>query len=177
MSKISEKTHSQWIYGSATPFAEPSWARGGPSPHYTDSHRRLRKAMHDWVEVNVILFVQEYEEAGVSSPELYKKAATDGLLMAFAAGSRIPEEWRGGFPIIGGVKPEEWDGFHDVIMHVEVGRAGGVSLQNSLFGSIILPTPALQKFGSPELKRWTLRDVRGGRQTFRSGCHRAQRGL
>jgi hypothetical protein len=99
--------------------------------------------MRDWVEANIIPFVQEYEETRVSPPELYKKAAADGLLMPFAAGSRIPEEWRGVFPIIGGVKPEEWDGFHDVIMHDEVGRAGGVGLQNSLFGSIILPMPAL----------------------------------
>lgn len=57
---------------------------------------------------------------------LYEQAARDGLLMPMAAGHRIPEEWCGRFPIIGNVTPQEWDGFHDLIIHDEFGRVGGI---------------------------------------------------
>ena len=50
--------------------------------------------------------------------------------MPMAAGNRIPEEWRGKYPIIGDVKPEEWDGFHDLIIHDEFGRVGGIGYVN-----------------------------------------------
>lgn len=46
--------------------------------------------------------------------------------MPMAAGKSIPDEWAGRFPIIGDVKPEEWDGFHDFIIHDELNRVGGI---------------------------------------------------
>lgn len=50
-----------------------------------------------------------------------------------AAGAEIPQEWRGKYPIIGNVTPEEWDGFHDFIIHDEFGRVGGIGyVKNSL---------------------------------------------
>ena len=58
--------------------------------------------------------------------ELYEQAAKDGLLMPMAAGHRVPEEWYRKFPIIANVQPGEWDGFHDLIIHDEFGRVGGV---------------------------------------------------
>lgn len=50
MSKFSDDTKKNWLYGSTLPFAEAAWARGCPSPYYRDSHRRLRDAMRTWVE-------------------------------------------------------------------------------------------------------------------------------
>lgn len=50
MADISQKLRQDWVFGSTTPYAEAPWARGGPSPYYNDSHRRLRKAMRDWME-------------------------------------------------------------------------------------------------------------------------------
>lgn len=46
--------------------------------------------------------------------------------MPMAAGKSIPSEWAGKFPVMGGVKPEEWDGFHDFIIHDELNRVGGI---------------------------------------------------
>lgn len=40
----------RWLFGSPIPYAEPPWARGCPSPYFKDSHRRLRKAMREWVD-------------------------------------------------------------------------------------------------------------------------------
>ena len=46
--------------------------------------------------------------------------------MPMAAGKSIPSEWAGKFPIMGGVKPEEWDGFHDFVIRDELNRVGGI---------------------------------------------------
>lgn len=116
------------------------------------------------METNVIPFAQEYEESGTYPRELYERAARDGILMPLAAGCKIPEEWHNMFPIIGGIPPDQWDGFHDVIMHDEFGRIGGVGLQNSLVGSVILPMPAVQKFGSLELRSRIAGEVLGGKK-------------
>lgn len=46
--------------------------------------------------------------------------------MPIAAGPTIPIEWKDKYPIIGGVPAEKWDGFHDLIVHDEIGRTGGI---------------------------------------------------
>lgn len=46
--------------------------------------------------------------------------------MPIAAGPVIPSEWKGKYPIIGNVSADEWDGFHDLIVHDEIGRTGGI---------------------------------------------------
>lgn len=38
-----------------------------------------------------------------------------------AAGAKIPQEWAQKYPIMGGVRVDEWDGFHDFIMSVPLG--------------------------------------------------------
>lgn len=48
--------------------------------------------------------------------------------MPMASGASIKPEWRGKYPIMGDVSPEEWDGFHDFIIHDEFGRVGGIGL-------------------------------------------------
>lgn len=50
MSVLSESVKEKWLYGSNLPYAEPAWARGGPSPYYRDSHRQLRRAIRAWVD-------------------------------------------------------------------------------------------------------------------------------
>lgn len=71
-------------------------------------------------------YLQQWEESTVIPESLYTAAANDGILMPLASGSSIKKEWAGKYPIIGDVKPEEWDGFHDFIMHDEMTRVGGI---------------------------------------------------
>lgn len=111
-------------FGSTLPWAEPPWYSGRPSPYYNDSHRRLRKAVRQWVEDNVR--GEEWEEQGGVPKDVYLKCAKDGLLMPIAAGRQIPKEWYG-YPIIGDIKPGEWDGFHDFVLWDEIFRGGAIS--------------------------------------------------
>lgn len=67
-----------------------------------------------------------WEEEETLPEQIYRQAAKDGVLMPMAAGKSIPSEWAGKFPIMGGVKPEEWYGFHDFVIHDEWNRVGGI---------------------------------------------------
>lgn len=46
--------------------------------------------------------------------------------MPIAAGASIPPAWKEKYPIIGDIPANEWDGFHDFIVHSEIGRVGGI---------------------------------------------------
>ncbi|KAM5344304.1 hypothetical protein ACJ41O_012841 [Fusarium nematophilum] len=139
MSVLSDNIKSKWLFGSTIPYAEAPWARGCPSPHYRDSHRQLRQAMRSWVEevLNLIPHIEEWEEAASFPESLYKKAADDGLLMPMASGASINPSWKGKYPIIGNIPAEEWDGYHDFIIHDEFGRVGGIGLENGLVGGVV----------------------------------------
>ncbi|OQE05160.1 hypothetical protein PENVUL_c026G02247 [Penicillium vulpinum] len=163
MSILSDDVKAKWLFGSTLPFAEPAWARGCPSPYYKDSHRRLRAAMRVWVEENLIPNTLEWETSPSLPDSLYERAAKDGLIMPMASGASIPQEWRGKYPIIGGVSPEEWDGFHDLIIHDEFGRVGGIGIENGLVGGAVLAVPALQKYGSKQIKDTVIPDILSGR--------------
>lgn len=100
----------------AAALAPPSRSGTGP-PHqlsFADKEKYL------------IPHVQDWEQTGSLPDSLYKQAADDGLLMPMAAGASIPSAWRGKYPIIGDIAASEWDGFHDFIMHDELGRVGGI---------------------------------------------------
>ncbi|KAK4864776.1 hypothetical protein LT330_001399 [Penicillium expansum] len=118
--------------------------------------------MRLWVEENLLPHTLEWEQSPSLPDSLYEKAAKDGLIMPMAAGAEIPQEWRGKYPIIGNVTPEEWDGFHDFIIHDEFGRVGGIGIENGLVGGPVLSVPALRKYGSQKIKDVVIPDILSG---------------
>ncbi|KAF9890588.1 Isobutyryl-CoA dehydrogenase, mitochondrial [Aspergillus nanangensis] len=140
--------------GSQIPYAEPPWLSDLPSPYIRDSHRRLQRAMREWVDKNLIPNASDWERCGRFSPDLYQACAEAGILMPMAAGKTIPHEWRSFYPIIGGIEASEWDGFHDFIIHDEMMRVGGIGIPNGLIGGLTLCLPALKKHGKgPAIER------------------------
>src|ERR1700743_365514 len=99
-------------FGSILPWAEPSWYNGRPSPYYKESHKRLRDTMRKWTEDNFMGHSEEWAAAGKIPDEVYQQCARDGLLVPISGGRTIPTEWAK-YGIVGGIKAEEWDGFHD----------------------------------------------------------------
>ena len=82
-------------------------------------------------------YLSEWEESTVLPESLYQQAARDGILMPMASGASIKKEWIGKYPIIGDIKPEEWDGFHDFVIHDEMTRVGGIGVPNGLIGGVV----------------------------------------
>lgn len=66
----------------------------------------------------------DWEEAKVVDPKVYAQLGKDGLLVCLAFGARIPKEYaKPDGTVFGGVKVEEWDGFHDYVSPL-LGAAG-----------------------------------------------------
>ncbi|KAF2471680.1 acyl-CoA dehydrogenase-like protein [Lindgomyces ingoldianus] len=135
-------------FGSTLPWAEPSWYTGRPSPYYKESHRRLRDAVRQWCDEHVAPYNEEWVEEGAIPASLYSECAKAGLLIPIAAGKSIPKEWSH-YPIIGGIKAEEWDGFHDLVLWDELVRGGSIA---SLFIGLTVGAPPLRQFASKQLQ-------------------------
>jgi hypothetical protein len=64
--------------------------------------------------------------AGKIPDEVYQECAKAGLLVPIAAGKSIPPDWAK-YPIVTGIKAEEWDRFHDFVLWDELVRGGGIA--------------------------------------------------
>jgi len=54
--------------------------------------------------------------------------------------------------IAGGVKPEEFDAFHELILHDELGRVASGGAIGALFGGLSIGLPPILNFGSKYLQ-------------------------
>ncbi|BGP19078.1 hypothetical protein JCM10213v2_007165 [Rhodosporidiobolus nylandii] len=153
-------------FGSETPWAEPAFYRGLPSPYYNESHERLRKAAREWTEKHLMDVPYEWEEeTKVVDPAVYEAAAKDGIVAALAWGAKIPKKWaKEDGTVFGGVRAEEWDGFHDMILIDELHRCGSLGVPQGLFGGLQIGCPPIYHFGSPSLQAKVLPEIMSGRK-------------
>ncbi len=90
--------------------------------------------------------------------EIYHKCARDGLLVPISFGRKIPPEYAN-YPIIGGIKASEWNGFHDFVLWDELYRGGAIS---SIFVGVTVGAPPLRQFASKELREEILPQILDG---------------
>ena len=112
---------------------------------FDDDHELFREQVRRFVEAEVAPKVAEWNEAGTSDRETWRKAGAAGLL-----GAGAPEEYGGS----GGTF------LHDAIVIEEFARARGHAMMMSLHSDICLPY--LLHYGTPEQKQaWAPGAVRG----------------
>lgn len=116
-------------YGDMVPFGDPMWYQDWYSPYYNDSHRAVRQAVREFVEREIIPFAHEWDENKAMPVEIYEKAAKAGILGSVVG--HVPAEYVP-YELPGGVKPEDFDAFHHIIVADELSRcaSGGVSLKH-----------------------------------------------
>ncbi|GAA5879772.1 hypothetical protein JCM8547_007574 [Rhodosporidiobolus lusitaniae] len=153
-------------FGSTVPWAEPAAYRGLPSPYYKPSHAQLRKAARDWCEEHLMSVPYEWEEeTKVVDPRVYEQAAKDGIVACLAWGAKIPKQWaKEDGTVFGGVKVEDWDGFHDMILIDELHRCGSLGVPQGLFGGLQIGCPPIYTYGSPSLQARVLPDIMSGKE-------------
>jgi hypothetical protein len=52
-------------YGSTIPYAEPLWYSRNVTPHYKESHRRLRDDVRKYIDNEIMPHAFEWETAGI----------------------------------------------------------------------------------------------------------------
>jgi alkylation response protein AidB-like acyl-CoA dehydrogenase/cytochrome b involved in lipid metabolism len=152
------------LFGEQVPFGDPVWYQDWYSPYYNESHRRFRVAMREWVEREVMPFCHEWDEAKQVPSGLRRKAFEAGWLPA-VVGGRWPTEYVGD-RIAGGVRPEEWDAFHELILVDELSRCASGGVVSAMITGLAVGLPPVLNFGSQYLKDKIVRDCLRGEKAI-----------
>src|SRR5690606_33712348 len=123
MQKISYITPDPTTFGEMVPFGDPAWYQGWKSPYFNESHIRFRKAMREFVDKEITPYCHEWDEARALPKEFYKKVADAGILPC-VCGPPWPSKYVDDIKLPGGLKPEEYDAFHEMILIDEMSRCG-----------------------------------------------------
>lgn len=133
---------------SVVPYGEPTWLTSKfKSPYYKDSHRRLQKAMRLFTDTEITPVAQECEKTGKHVPqELIDKMSKAGILhMRIGPGKHMH-----GVDLMGVMKGEEFDYFHDMIVTQEMVRANARGFQDGNMAGMTISLTAVLQFANDE---------------------------
>lgn len=140
---------------SAVPFAELPAFQGQNSPYYTDSHKRLLLDVRHFVQTELEPVAEAADLAGtLPDRELQMKLGMSGLMV-----SRMgPGPWLAvaksiGIHIPGDVPPDEFNFFHEMLVHQEISRLGRPGFIDSLGAGWLISAPAVYNFASEDRKQ------------------------
>jgi alkylation response protein AidB-like acyl-CoA dehydrogenase len=147
---------------SKVPYAEPTWlADGYYSPYYKESHKTLQNAMRKFVDEVIYPDAQAREEDGKRPSISVIQAMAEQNIHAMRLG---PGKHLKGLKLLGGVKPEEYDYFHELILTQELGRVGARGYGDGLQSGAVIGLPPVLNFGSAELKAKVIPEVFAGKK-------------
>ncbi|KAH8811698.1 acyl-CoA dehydrogenase/oxidase [Xylogone sp. PMI_703] len=136
---------------SVVPYGEPAWLTSEfKSPYYNDSHRRLQKALREFVETHITPEAQEAEKSGAYiSQELIDKMSKAGLLhMRLGPGKHMK-----GVDLLGVMKGEDFDYFHDLIAAQELTRVAARGFQDGNMAGMTISLTAVMQWANDEAWR------------------------
>ena len=121
-------------------------AKSGFQEYFGRAHDMVRRAAKEFVDKEIMPYVDEWEEAGEFPRELYKKAGDVDLL-----GIGYPEQW-GGTP---------GDVFFQITVWEEIMRGGSGGVAAGL-GSLHIALPPIISRGTDEQKERYVKPVING---------------
>jgi len=121
------------------------------SPYYNDSHKRFRGKVRNFIETEVVPYIDDWEKQMDYPKELHEIAYKAGVF-----GACWPKEYGGTPP------PEGFDAFHDLIFWDELARCGGGWLA-ACFLTINIALPPLLVVGSDYIKNKVCRSTIEGK--------------
>jgi alkylation response protein AidB-like acyl-CoA dehydrogenase len=151
---------------SQVPYAEPSAFQGLPSPFYDESHFRFRAALRRFFDEEVMPDAVSLDARGVHpSKDLWRKLGSRGILASrVQSGPWLQDVVDNcGVVLPGGIKPAEFDAFHELIAHEESsGRLGVPGYADGLGAGFVIGLPPVLQFGTSEVSKRVGREVLTG---------------
>jgi alkylation response protein AidB-like acyl-CoA dehydrogenase/predicted heme/steroid binding protein len=150
------------------PYSEPTAWMGWHSPYYNDSHKRFRLKLRAFFEETIRPEAEDCEETGeYPSIELYQEMGKCGFLISRIGKDVMP--FADKIPGIElekslGVKPSEFDHFHELIAHEEMGRLGCPSFADGLGAGFCIGLPPIAHFAPPHIRDRVVPEVLTGRK-------------
>jgi len=122
----------------STNVLEPRADATVPGTGFTKAHDLFRESVRQFIEQDINPYVDEWEEAELfPAHEVFRKAGDLGLL-----GLSYPEEY-------GGMGADYW---YNIALSEELAHINGGSIPMAMGVQTDMATPALNAYGSPELK-------------------------
>lgn len=150
---------------SQMPYGEPLWLTPiFKSPYYSESHRKLRKAMRTFVDSEIKPEAQEKELSGecISQELIDRMAETNILAMRLGPGPHMK-----GRTLLNAIKGEEFDYFHDLLINQELSRASARGFQDgNMAGELISLTAVRAWLNDKELMEEVTQECLTGRKTM-----------
>ena len=100
-------------------FGDPYWYQSWNSPFYKASHRRLRAFMRKFIDEEITPNCHEWDNQRQIPQKVFKRFAELGLLASLVSNT-WPSEHAEGIAVPAGVKAEEWDAFHFMVVLDEI---------------------------------------------------------
>lgn len=148
---------------SEVPYAEPSWlSRGYFSPYYTDNHRRFQKVVRKFFMEVIKPEADRCEETGkrISQEVVDKMAEVNLIAMRLGPGKHLK-----GRTLLGGiVRPEEFDYFHESIIHAELARVSSRGAVDGLLNGLVIALPPVLNYGSAEVTAKVVSETLSGKK-------------
>ncbi|KAM5352894.1 hypothetical protein ACJ41O_005616 [Fusarium nematophilum] len=144
-----------------TPFSEPPWLMGLPSPYYTESHRKWQKSCREFISQHLQPHALEWETEGNVPPELFETFSKHNMLIPNLP-APLPVDLLkqlGIHELLGGLKIEDFDYFHFSIYISEMRRLGIGGPTSSLSTGMAYGMPPIITYGAQELQKRLLPDL------------------
>lgn len=150
---------------STTPFAEPSYLRGLPSPYYTPAHRRFQKACREFLWEHLLRHAMDWERQSTVPEHVFETFCQHNMLLPNLP-APLPVGWlkRLGIHDVLGVKVEDWDYMYTGIYCDELARSGLAGPGASLNAGFAFGIPPIIKYGSEELQERFLPELLTGKK-------------
>ncbi|CAO3634529.1 unnamed protein product [Cunninghamella blakesleeana] len=150
-------------FGEGVPYGDPTWYQDWNSPYYNETHIKLRKMMREFVDKEIMPFCHEWSENKEIPKSIVKRAAELGILNAISGAATNPSiASLLPYSLPAGIKPEEFDIFHEFICIDELSRSGSGGLVWGLEGGLAIALPPVINFGSNEMRNKVTPEVLSG---------------
>lgn len=148
------------------PYSESSAWMGWNSPYYKESHHKFRLKLRAFMEDVIRPEAEENEDDGAHpSIEVFQAMGKNGYLSCRVGKDVMPHlanipgvDLEGGL----GLKPSEFDHFHELIAHEEMGRISFPSYVDGLGAGFCIGLPPVMHFCPPHIRDKVLPEVLSG---------------
>eukprot|EP00928_Gymnodinium_smaydae_P028758 TRINITY_DN2184_c1_g1_i6.p1 TRINITY_DN2184_c1_g1~~TRINITY_DN2184_c1_g1_i6.p1 ORF type:complete len:441 (-),score=108.29 TRINITY_DN2184_c1_g1_i6:1502-2740(-) len=155
------------VFGSVSkvPFGDPAHLQGFQSPYFKESHLALRKFLRKFYAEETMEEALECEKTDKPpSKELRMRTGELGIVaMVQGPGKHLQHAPKG--LANGLVKAEEFDYFHELIVHEERSRTMCPGFEDGLDGACSIGMPVVLKYGADWMKQLVTPPVFRGEQT------------
>ncbi|GAA6009520.1 uncharacterized protein JCM10292_002607 [Rhodotorula paludigena] len=149
---------------SPAPHAEPDWlVPAFRSPYYSPSHHALQQAMRHFFDSEVRAEARAHELSGERPTQ--KLVELMGTPQWAIHQMRMgPGRHLHGLTLPGGVRGEDFDYFHELVVIQEMCRVGAPGYMAGLQAGMVIGLPPVLNFGDDKLKARILPDVFAGKK-------------